>query len=123
MAGEFAARPDERADDDALADARRWGLDDEEIAAVTAALGRSGNERLWVQHVAAFAALCAAGTQWRRRLVATADGVRELVAGLDYAGVKVAIDAVGIALTAEDWRQLRVLETEAVRALNGEVGA
>lgn len=100
----------------------RWGLSDEEVAAVKAELGHDGETKLWAMYARAFAALCAAGTQWRFRLVVAAEGFTERVVGLDYAGVKVALDALGLVLSADDWRALALLEREAARALNGEAG-
>jgi hypothetical protein len=119
--GEFGdGRPQGHDHDDAIADALRWGLAAEEIDAVRAALDSPAGERLWAMHVRAFAALCAAGTQWRRRLIATEQGFREICAGLDYAGLKVALDALQLSLTPDEFRQLGVLERAATAAMNGE---
>lgn len=71
-------------------------------------------------HATAFVALCASGTLWRHRLAVTEHGVRELVAGLDYAGLQVVLDGLHLVLRPEDWRQLRVLEAAAVAAMNGD---
>ena len=73
-------------------------------------------------HPAWCAALCAAGTLWRLRLVFTEQGPRERVAGLDYAGLRVVLDGLQLSLGPEDWQQLRVLEAAAVAAMNGEPG-
>jgi hypothetical protein len=116
VAGDFA---DPDTQDDAIADARRMGLDDEEIEDLRAELGRQSDRRLWGRHVDAFRALCAAGTQWRRRLMFTPAGPTEVVAGLDYVALKVATDALGIVLSAASWRQLMVLERASAAAMNG----
>ena len=71
-------------------------------------------------HATAFRALCAAGTQWRTRLVVIGGRLAERVVGLDYAGLRVALDALAIHLDTEDWRQLMVLERAAAAELNGE---
>ena len=121
MAGEFD--PDQyaqKAADDALSDARIFGLDDEEIDGLRDALGRQQGKKLWARHLPAFQALCAAGTQWRRRLVFTAAGPLELVTGVDYAALKVALDILGIVLTPSSWAELMVLERAAAGAMNGE---
>ena len=95
-------------------------MSEEEIEAVREALGARTGEALWAMHLTAFRALCAAGTQWRTRLALTAGNLAERVIGLDYAGLRVALDAIGLALDAEDWRQLMVLERAAAAAMNGE---
>lgn len=81
-------------------------------------LGR-GELKLWAMHRRAFDALRAAGTQWRTRLMVTDQGLRELVIGLDYAGVGVALDMLGLQLTPNEWAQLRVLERAAAASFNG----
>jgi hypothetical protein len=73
--------------------------------------------RLWHHHIKAFEALKAAATQWRVVLVATPAGLGTRVLGLDYAGVKVALDMSGITLSPDEFRQLCVLEDAAAAAM------
>jgi hypothetical protein len=44
--------------------------------------------------------------------------IRPLWIGLDYAAVRVALEAEGIAITTELWRGLRIMEDEACATLN-----
>ena len=90
-----------------------------EIAGLTTMLETGGSESLWAAHLPAFRAFGAVQTQWRTRLVATEHGLRSLVIGLDYAGAKVALDALAIVLQPHQWTDLGVLEREAAAALNG----
>lgn len=53
----------------------------------------------------------AADTQWRYA------GANAVPAGLDYAGVRAAADAIGVAITPEVHSGLRVMERAATRAL------
>ena len=120
MAGEFSES--RTRDDDALRDAARWGMSEEEIGAVQLVLNdiAGGTETaVWRMHVRALELLDAAGTQWRTRLEAVDGRLVARVAGLDYAAARVAWDALKLAATPHDWRRLMVLEAEAVTALNG----
>lgn len=123
VAGEFADQTAQKNDaaDDALADARRWGFDEAGIMDLRIALGQRPGNRLWHMHVNAFRALVAGMTQWRTRLVFGERGLSERVVGLDYAGLKVALEAIGLQLDADDWGRLMVLESAAAAAFNGEV--
>jgi hypothetical protein len=118
VAGEFA--DDSTQPGDALADAARFGLSQEEIDGLREALGRQQTRKLWAMHLDAFAALMAGATQWRTRLVPDERGPVERVVGLDYGGLKVALDALGIRLSPASWTQLAVHERAAAGALNGE---
>jgi hypothetical protein len=109
------------ADDDAIADAWRDGWPEEEIDALRHELAATlPGYRLWAMHGRAFLALEAGRTQWRTGLVAVAAGLATRILGLDYAGLKVALDALGLTLLPHEWRQLTVLERAAAQAMNGE---
>lgn len=54
-------------------------------------------------------------TQWRQ--LPLVDG-RVLWQGLDYAGVRVALDELEITLTPAQWRGLQAMERAAAKALN-----
>jgi hypothetical protein len=76
-------------------------------------------EGLWPEHVATVQAFLFVCTQWR--VVPVGGGFaasRILTIGFDYAGVRAGLDAEGIEVTPELWRGLRVMEQEAVAALN-----
>jgi hypothetical protein len=59
-------------------------------------------------------------TQWRTAPIGAAGTVKVVWLGLDYCAAKVAIEALGLALTGELFAGLRVMELEARAALNGE---
>jgi hypothetical protein len=61
-------------------------------------------------------AFLAVATQWRQ--LALVDG-RVLWAGLDYTAADVALRRAEIAITADQWRGLQLMEREAAAALNG----
>jgi hypothetical protein len=65
-------------------------------------------------------AFTASASQWRTVLVATPAGLRTRFLGLDYAGVKVALEALQIRLTPDLWAGLASMEQAAAAALNGE---
>ncbi|WP_315742841.1 MULTISPECIES: DUF1799 domain-containing protein [unclassified Bradyrhizobium] len=85
-------------------------------------------EGLWPEHVAAVTAFLAVASQWR--VVARSAGgmitpmggaiapTVPVVIGLDYASVRVGLDAEGITVTPELWRSLRVMEAAACAAFN-----
>jgi hypothetical protein len=121
VAGEFSGRSTQT--DDALSDADRWALSDEDKADLRDALSESaglGGRAVWAMHRRALALLDAAGTQWRTRLAPGERGLVTRFTGLDYAAARVAWDALGLTVTPADWRRLMVLEAAAVAALNGE---
>ncbi len=71
---------------------------------------------LWPDNLPAVEAFLACATQWRR--VALPDG-RLWTVGLDYAGVRAALEASEIAVTKALWGDLQLIEAGAIRALNG----
>ena len=75
--------------------------------------------KVWPENMPIVEAWLAIATQWRT--VALADG-RVLWLGLDYASVKVGLDAERHALSGQQWAGLRVMERSAGTALNGTRG-
>lgn len=74
---------------------------------------------VWSDHWDIVLAFLAVATQWR--VVGLGGGFepsRIRFVGLDYAAVRVALDAEAIAVTPELWRGLRVMEDAACAALN-----
>jgi hypothetical protein len=103
----------------AIADARRLGWSEAAIADLRGRLGAAG-AGVWPQNSDAVSAFLAVATQWRTTLAPGPRGARLVWLGLDYAAAKVALDAVGIAVTAELWAALTIMELAARAALNGE---
>lgn len=71
---------------------------------------------VWPDNMAVVDAWMVVCTQWR--VTSMADG-RVLWLGLDYASVKVGLDAAATALTPPEWSSLRMMERVASAALNG----
>lgn len=103
---------DRKADrDDAATDAGKWG-----IAFDPALVEGAHGEAVWAENVAAVTAFLVSTTQWR--CVALANGrIRTL--GLDYAGVRAGLEMGAVAMTAQLWCDLRVVENGAVAEMNG----
>ncbi|KQZ14301.1 hypothetical protein ASD44_09620 [Mesorhizobium sp. Root554] len=105
-----------------MTDARLWGLPEAEIAALAQLLrgGRaSGFAGVWPQNATSVNAFLIVASQWRTG-VTEADGrLAMLWIGLDYAGVKVALDARGISLTPALMAGIQVMEMAARDAMNG----
>jgi hypothetical protein len=109
----------------AIEDGRRLGFDPESIANLVKALSgpapTAGQcEGVWPEHALIVQAFLAVSLQWR--VASLGGGWAPMVPmwiGLDYAAVRVGLDAEGIAVTPELWRGLRVMEAEACEALNG----
>lgn len=113
-----AHRPDE---DDALADALRWGFDAEAIAALRDQLGDTVRSvSVWLTNVPVVEAFLVVSTQWRTALVPTEAGLVLRHVGLDYAGARAALSAMRIRVTPHLWNGLAVMELAAKAALNGE---
>jgi len=109
-------------DDEAVADARRWGLAEADVAAIRSALsgGPADQGGVWPQHVATVTAFLAAASQWRTTLSPAGEGgPRVLWLGLDYAGACAGIEAAGLALDPDIWAGIRIMEAAARDALNG----
>lgn len=65
------------------------------------------------------AAFLAVQTQWRALAVPGGLGAGRVVAlGLDYAGVRAGLEAMGIAIDGELWAGLMVMEQAAAAAMN-----
>jgi hypothetical protein len=105
--GELHAPHDD--DDDALADARAIGIDlSPEDLSPERATG------VWAENVAAVTAFLAVSTQWR--VAAGATGL--VITGLDYAGVRAGIEAIGIEITPRLWGDVQMIEAGALAELN-----
>lgn len=102
---------------------RRFGFAAASIEAARAALvgGPDNSAGVWPQNVTIVLAFLAASSQWR---IAGLGGgfvpARVYFVGLDYAGARVAIEAVGIAITPTLWVGMQVMEAAARDALNGD---
>ncbi|OJU02874.1 MAG: hypothetical protein BGN87_06215 [Rhizobiales bacterium 65-79] len=66
------------------------------------------------------AAFCAVGSQWRTTIVGAGGVLVTRVVGLDYAGMRVALDALGTVVTPDLFAGIQVMEGAARDALNGE---
>ena len=108
-------------DDEAVADARRWGLGEDAVDAIRGALsGNTGDGAgVWPQHVAIVTAFLACATQWRTTVAPAGDGFKLLWLGLDYAGARAGVEAAGLALDPDIWAGVRIMEAAARDALNG----
>jgi hypothetical protein len=96
-----------RRDDDAMADARLWGLDLDPVEIDEA------DEGIWPENVPAVVAFLAVQTQWR----VAAGAARLHYIGLDYAGVAAGLTAANINVTPELWADIRLIEMGARAAL------
>lgn len=95
--------------DDAIADARRWGIDPELLGETEL------HDGVWPENEDAVQAFLAVSTQWRF----AGGGMGGVMAvGLDYQSARAGLDLAGISVTPELWAQLRVIETAARGALN-----
>lgn len=109
--------------EEAIADARRWGLAEDEVRALEAALSstrRGGGFRgVWPDNRVVVDAFLAAASQWRTAIGFDEERMRTLWIGLDYAGAAVAWGARGIDVTAERLAGVQAMELAARQALNG----
>jgi Phage related hypothetical protein (DUF1799) len=108
--------------DDVQADLKRFGVAEDDIKKVRDVLEARDNSGvdpqgflLWPQHIAPLMVFDASATQWRFKANGMAPSSHE---GLDYAAVKVVMDGEGLKLDAQGWRDLRVLEDEALVFFN-----
>lgn len=105
--------------DEAGEDLRGFGLGSEAVDEVMAAVRVMAGDDLfglWPANRAAVEAFLACDTQWRIAPRGLA-GLR--VTGLDYPACKVIAEARGLALGADDWLGLQVMERAAIDAING----
>ena len=80
----------------------------------------AGHTGVWPDNWPAVVAFLAVQTQWRAAIVGGGfSPARLFYVGLDYAGVRAGLAAEGIALTPAQWRDLRLMEAEARKVLNG----
>ncbi len=68
---------------------------------------------MWPENAATVAAFLAAGSQWRAVAIAAGDTSRPFYLGLDYAGVKAALEALDIAITKALWCGIQIMEEAA----------
>lgn len=113
------------AEPEAIADARRLGLDSIIIAAVRAelGLGAAGEPPLFAWQLPGVTLFLAGASQWRIGISGSAQGLRTLFIGLDYAGVKIAAETLGLPITPAAWADCCALERAARDLLNGEAVA
>lgn len=118
------AQQDEK--EKAIEDGRRFGMDAQSLARLTAAISatlriaaETDGDGVWPENVEAVTAFYAVTSQWR--VVSMSGGFapgRLVTIGLDYAGVRAGLDAEQIAVTPDLWRDLRIMEDAACAALN-----
>lgn len=75
---------------------------------------------IWPENVATVQAFLAVSTQWRVVSVGGAGfaPAMPMFIGLDYAGVRVSLDMMGITVSPTLWRGLQTMENAAGQALN-----
>lgn len=126
--GSLTAAPKAGADgDDAVADARRMGASEEQIAALVEWQAHQDGmaddsgvfHGVWPEHVTAVTAFLAAATQWRTTVGQFKERLVTRFTGLDYAGAAIAWAARGIEVSADVFDQLTILEIAARDGLNG----
>ncbi|WP_162931680.1 DUF1799 domain-containing protein [Mesorhizobium sp. DCY119] len=108
-------------EEEAVADARRWQLPEAEIVALKAALWQplgAGFAGVWPDNRKAVDAFLFAASQWRTATTMVERRMTTLWIGLDYAGIRVALDARGIALDADLMTGIQIMEQAARNALN-----
>jgi alkylhydroperoxidase family enzyme len=122
-----AVRPAGADGDDAVADARRMGADEETIAALVEWQAHQDGladeagmfKGVWPEHVNAVSAFLAACTQWRTILVQAGERFAVQYTGLDYAGAAIAWSARKIEVAGDLFDQFTILELAARDGLNG----
>ncbi len=128
----MSAAPEQLSEDIArvIEDARRFGMDAEQLANLAGALNppAATGGGIWPENVAIVCAFLAVSTQWRT--VPRGGGgfaspfggavapIAPMFIGLDYAAARAGLDGDGIIVTPELWRGLRVMEAEACSVLN-----
>lgn len=106
---------------EAIADARRFGFDSRSIEAVEAVLRdrqATSFDGVFLANAPVVDAFLAGASQWRTALVAGERGFRTRFVGLDYGGLRIALDALQITVTPWLWSGVMVMETAAAAALN-----
>lgn len=90
------------------------------VERVHATAGEFGFVGLWPENVPIVEAFMVSATQWRivARPALTERGGFVFL-GLDYAGARAGIEAAGITITPALWDGVRIMEAEAIKALNG----
>lgn len=105
---------------EAVADARRFGFCEADIAAIESAFSQAGGFAVFAPNASIVAAFLCGASQWRTVWAGGSKGGSLLYLGLDYAAVRVALDARGIEVTPRLWAGLTDMEMAARDALNGE---
>lgn len=101
-----------------LSDARLSGMDAGSMAALAEDLRETGG--VFETNVPAVLAFVQVTTQWRTAIEPIGMGLfRTRWIGLDYQGVKVALDTRGVEITADLFWRLQAMEQAAIAALNG----
>ena len=89
------------------------------MRAAVAADDANGAVPVWREHWAAVCLFLACSTQWRVLSLSGGMAPGRLVwLGLDYQAVRVVAEARGVAVDADLWDQLQVLEAESLKHLN-----
>jgi Phage related hypothetical protein (DUF1799) len=109
----------ENQQDEWQADLKAFGVADDDIKKASAVLEantqistvEASTFLLWPDHAGPLTVFDASATQWRLKSNGMAPSTH---VGLDYAAVKIMADAEGVALGKQGWRDLRVLEDEAL---------
>ena len=108
---------------EAVADARRFGMSADAIAALAAHLaspvGDGTFAGVWPHNFGAVDAFLAGASQWRAVSRVLEGQLMTYWIGLDYAGVAVAHAALELEVRAADWAGMQIMERAARDAMNG----
>ncbi|SFZ86005.1 Phage related hypothetical protein [Devosia enhydra] len=111
---------DAQSEPEAVADARRFGASEAQLAALTRKLtGREAEDGLWPQHVHAATAFCVIADQWRIGVEVRGGQSRTVWHSLDYGGAKALLDGMEFEMSASDWSAMATIAMGARNALNG----
>lgn len=112
-------RPGTRAPgDEAAEDARRFGIDPAGFGSLSASQSARTFEGIISVNLPILLAFLAVASQWRVITLSSVTGSRAQVLGLDYAGARIALDALQISVTPHLWAGLQIMEQAAIEALN-----
>lgn len=104
-------------DDGTLDELRRLGAGEQDLAPLEkrAAEGRDGIG-VWPENWPVIVAFVAVATQWRVVWLGGLEGGTLMRTGLDYAGVRAALDMLGLKATPDLFGGLQVMEKAALEA-------
>lgn len=106
--------------DETMAEAAFLGFDATSLDGLKTQLNRGrATLKIWAVNLPIVTAFLAVSTQWRTALVPTERGFALRHIGLDYAGAKAGLAALGLAVSAEEWAGIQVMELAAVAEFNG----